>query len=195
MNRKTLGGAALVVAGGFLGRETLVWIFNKALDAVSSGVKNGVSFAGLSWQNSVAFCLIAIGLTLALWPKTKAQGETEERHDNLLDGAVAIINRVRQHRSAKWFNRDRLEPTGDIARAGMSLLLTYEKAGFHVPNFPQGLYAENVAVGLESYFSGLVQLISQGHISEAKGWSQSASSSAEAAARNLNVQEWFYSDI
>ncbi|MGL5837026.1 MAG: hypothetical protein ACRCY3_00830 [Sphingorhabdus sp.] len=195
MNRKTWGGAALILAGGFLGRETLVWAFNKILDAASSGVKDGVNFVTISWQNGVAVGLIAVGLILVLWPKPKAFAPPPKSYGHLFSGAVQIIERVRDHRAARWHERDRLEPTGDIARAGMSLLLTFEKEGFTVPRFGEGQYAENVAVGLESYFAALVQLISQGHIEEAKSFSVAASERAVQAARSLNVQEWFHPEF
>lgn len=194
VNRIALGGGALLIAGAFLGREALVWAFNKALDAASAGVRSGISFATFSWQNGAAFTLVVAGLTLVLWPKPKKPTPVSEHYDHLWSGAASIINRVRAHRSAKWFERDRLEPTTDIARAGLAVLLTFQKAGFEVPRL-QCQYAEQVAVGLEAYFAALIQMLRQGHYTEAKASSQSASEHAMQVGQRFNTQEWFYPDL
>jgi hypothetical protein len=76
-------------------------------------------------------------------------------------------------------------------RAGLSLLLTFEKQGFSAPNFGRELFAENVAVGLESYFSSLGQLISDNHVAEAKLYSIEVSKRAEEIAKNFEVHNWF----
>ncbi|WP_231420786.1 hypothetical protein [Sphingomonas sp. Leaf205] len=191
MNRKALGGAALVLAGGFIGRETLVWIFNKTLDAASAGVRGGLGFAGLSWLNAAAFVLIIVGMALVLWPRSRPPITKANDHRVLYDGAARIVRRVRSHRSAKWFQRDDLEPVSDIARAGFALLLTYEKAGFKVPDLEHE-YAEQVAVGLEAYFSTLMPLLAQGHDMEALSVSGEASGQAQGAASSFDVRYWFH---
>jgi hypothetical protein len=202
MSRKTAGGAALIIAGGFLGRETLVWAFNKTLDAASSGIQNGIDFAALSWQNSAALALIVIGFSLVVWPKgktttgtnTETGSEPKISYARLLNSANSIVHRVRDHRSTNALWRDKLEPPGDIARAGMSVLLSFQKAGFTVPNFSNQQYSENVAIGLEAYFSAILQLIADGHIDEAKQVAIGASSRAEQLASAFNGQSWFHSE-
>lgn len=191
LKQTTLGGGALLIAGAFLGRETLVWGFNKALDAASVGITSGISFISLSWQNGAALALISVGLILVVWPKPKKPVLVPESYEHLLSGAASIINRVRAHRSAKWFERDRLEPTTDIARAGIAVLMTFQKAGFEVPRL-QFQYAEQVSVGLEAYFAALIQMLAQGHYAEAKASSHAASQHAVTVAQNLNLNEWFF---
>lgn len=191
MNRKALGGAALVLAGGFIARETLVWGFNKALDAASAGFRSGANFASFSWLNATALVLMILGMALVLWPRPKPSTTKRSDYSFLYDGAGRIVRRVRSHRSAKWFHRDGLEPVSDIASSGLALLLTYEKAGFYVPDLDHE-YAEQVAVGLEAYFSTLIPLMGQGHVMEAMTVSEVASEDAQRAASSHDPRYWFH---
>ena len=190
MNRKTLGGAALVIAGGFIGRETLIWAFNRLLDAATSGIRGGVSFASLTWQNGVASVLIVGGLVLVLWPKPKPMAVMAQSYAPLYQGARNIIRRVRAHRNSRYFMRDDLEPVSDIVRAGDAIMLSFAKAGFHVPTLDVP-YNEQVAVGQETYFAGLIQLLGRGHIDEAVLASSAASEEAVQAAAMMNPHAWF----
>lgn len=194
MNRKTLGGATLVISGGFLLRESLVWAFNRGLDALTSGVRGGVSFVSLSWQNGLAAALIIVGMTLVVWPKKISAVAKAERYDHLYHGARSIIRRVRAHRNSRYFNRDHLEPVSDIVRAGDAILLSFAKAGFHVPRLDVQYY-EQAAVGQEAYFASLVQLLGRGHIDEARLAAPTASEQAALEAARLNIQHWFISDF
>ena len=190
MTLKKWGGAALVVAGGFFGREGLIWAYGKALDGLNVSVHSGIKFASLSWQNGVAIGLVVVGLALLLWPTSKrsASGyvKVSENTSYLYMRAVNMIDRIRHQRSAKWYERDSLEPLTDVARAGMSLLLLFRKAGFVVPHF-QTSSAERVACGLEKYFELLVSLMSDGHTKEAKALSQEASEQAKSSANGYIV--------
>jgi hypothetical protein len=192
VNRKTLGGAALLAAAVFLGREAVVWAFNRVLDALSSGVRGRVNFAALSWQNSLAVALAFAGLILVLWPKPKPAAVKAQSYRHLYDGARNVIQRVRAHRASRYFMRDRLEPVSDIVRAGDAILLSFAKAGFHVPEFDVP-YNEQIAIGQEAYFASLIQLLGRGHIDEAKMASVPASQAAARAALLMNPQEWFSS--
>ena len=196
MNRIRLGGALLLGAAAFLGREALIWAFNKTLDAASSTVRGGIHFFSLSWQNGAAALLALCGLVLIAWPRKKALVVSpEDDLSGLWISAENIIRRVRSHRSTRWYARDRLEPSSDIARDGAALLVTFEKAGFKVPVFHGG-YAEQVAVGLEAYFSSLVPLMRQQHIAEAKNLAPGAAQRAVSMAKTFKPEsEWFYPDF
>jgi len=80
----------------------------------------------------------------------------------------------------------------DIGLAGYAILITFEKAGFHVPDFNND-YAEQVAVGLEAYMSALYPVLAQGHWQEAIELSESASEQAVEVAKSFDVQHWFHS--
>jgi hypothetical protein len=190
MNRKAVGGAALVVAGGFLGRETLVWGFNRLLDVLSAGVRGGVGFASLSWQNGTAISLVVIGMVLVLWPRPKPVATRAKSYTHLYEGAKGIIRRVRAHRGARYFMRDRLEPISDIVRAGDAVLLSFAKAGFHVPTL-DAPHEEQIAVGQEAYFACLIQLIGRGHFDEAILTAATASEEAMLAASSMHPRDWF----
>lgn len=195
LNRKRIAGAALLTAGAFLAREALVWAYNKTLDAAGAGIQGGLDFASASWLNAGAFLLIGVGVILLLWPnKPKEEGSRKEHDDlsALKRGAVSVIRRVRGHRSTRWYSRDRLEPVADIARSGLAVLVSFDKNGFKVPHL-EVTYAEQVAIGLEAYFSILLPLLANGHPHEAILASDSASQEAEQAASAFDARGWFHS--
>lgn len=196
MNRVRVGGALLLGAAAFFGRETVIWTFNKTLDAASSGVRGGFHFVSLSWQNGAAAVLALSGVILIAWPRKKVPVVSpEDELSGLWISAENIIQRVRNHRSTRWYARDRLEPLSDIARDGIALLVSFEKAGFQVPVFHGG-YAEQVAVGLEAYFSSLVPFMRQQHISEARALAPDAAQRAVSTANTFKPEsEWFNPDF
>ena len=188
--KRVSGGALLILAGLFLGREFLVWIVNRALDTLRAGIK----FTSLSWLNGVALILVIIGGSLALWPSKKrhsASRTTQTPATSLANAAASIIRRVRASRSVRWHARDRIEPIDDIARASLSTLLTFEKAGFHVPdlNFE---FSEQIAVGASNYFEILLDLLRHGHFEEALTLAPSACKQAESEANTFEPRSWFY---
>jgi hypothetical protein len=93
MKRRTVGGSALVIAGGFFGRETLIWVYNKILDVASSTLKDDVTFMALSWQDGVAAVLIAFGLILVVWQNPKSDAPRRNNHLILANDAAQIIKR------------------------------------------------------------------------------------------------------
>lgn len=192
MNRKAWGGVALLSVGLFLGREFIVWLFNKLLDAGTSAIQSGVSFAAFSWQNTAAIVLAVVGLGLVLWPHPKpAKVATGPNYTNLIRSGHSLLLRIRSHRSARYYHRDRLEPITDLSIAGFAVLLSFEKAAFAVPAFSSDLYADQVCRGLEHYLATMIPLLSQGHAEQAKEGSQDVSNMAETVARSSNHEQWF----
>lgn len=192
MDRKAWGGVALLSVGLFLGREFIVWLFNKLLDAGNSAIQSGVSFASFSWQNTAAIVLTVVGLGFVLWPHPKAtKAAAGPNYAGLARSSAYVLARIRSHRSARYFNRDRLEPITDLSSAGVAVLLSFEKAGFSVPDFPATFYAEQVCRGIEHYLATLIPLLTQGHFEQAKECSLAISNVSVNIARDSAEQNWF----
>jgi hypothetical protein len=61
--RRSAGGA-LALAGGIFGKETLVWGWNKTLDALAATVPTGAGTMTFPWMDAAGLTLLATGLGL-----------------------------------------------------------------------------------------------------------------------------------
>lgn len=190
MRKKVLGGVTLFTAGAFFAREFLVWAYGKALEGLFTSTGSFYSFLTDSWQNAFGIALMLVGLTLTFFPRRQSPDVSLDPSIHMHASAVAIIERVRAHRSSPWFRQQNLEPIEDIARAGLAVLVSFQKTGFAVPRFDCP-YFEQVAIGLERYFSVLLPLMSQGHLEEAKLASTPAAEQATEVANHFKPQLWF----
>lgn len=190
VKKRRISGAVILVAAAFLAREALVWLYNQFLDAVSAGVRGGVQLPALEWQEAAALVLVIVGAGLLLWPANNLHEPKRDPLSGLAYRADDIIHRARYHRAAQWFERDRLEPVGDIARDGLALLVSFNKAGCRVPEF--GVKSpEQLVVGLEAYFLTLLPLIKNDHYAEARAASKTASEHAVTIASQMTREQWF----
>lgn len=192
IDRQTLGGLSLFAAGLFFLREAIIWLFGRALDALAVGFH----LATLSWSNVAATLLMATGVTLVFWPrrasKAIASSEAVPTYSHLIGPATNVVRRIRAQRSARYFSRDRLEPLNDVIQTGLAVLISFEKAGFAIPDLDFE-HSEQMAIGLDAFLSPVIQLLNLGHIDEAKALSPELSSSSMDTGRQFNTQLWFQS--
>lgn len=65
MDKKKLGfGALLLLAGVWIGRQLISWLFGKLLDALYAGQAANLSWATFPWENLIGLILMGIGLYL-----------------------------------------------------------------------------------------------------------------------------------
>lgn len=187
MNKKIWAGFSFLAAGLFLAREFFVWLFNKALDNITSSF--GQVIYHLSLQTLISLFLIIAGVILIFLSNSKSKINNYTVYNELLLLSVNIVIRIRKHRSAKWHSRNALEPLSDITRSGASALLSFQKAGFTIPVMEVD-NAEQAAFGMEIYLSTLAQLLKDKHYVEAKEIAPELSSRSESLAKLFNVQDW-----
>jgi hypothetical protein len=189
-NKRKLAGGTFVVGGLILfGKETLLWVWNKVLDAFSTGLpEGGVSVAALPWQHILASILTLSGLSLLFWPSGKK--ERANPYSELWIRADNVVARIRHQRNeGRWIRLAGGEPVTDVARDGISTLLLFAKQGLATPVF-QTTSAERVAVGLEHYFSTMIPLLRDGHIETATACAAEVSKVAEGAAASFKLEKW-----
>jgi len=188
LSRQRIGGGIILLVAGWLGRESLSWLFGKALDFASGGVRT-VSLAAFPWQNALATLLALLGGYLAFWPRTRVA--KPDMMSVLFKRSQNIVSRVRQQRRATHLDRQYrgLEPLGDVVRDGCSTLLIFEREGFAVPDFDT-TEPERLAFGLETYFATLSPLIRDRHIDIAKGAASEIANNAAKDAKALTVETW-----
>lgn len=195
-NQKLAGGTILIGSLVLFGKETLAWAWAKILDAASTGAAN-VTMTAIPWQNLIASLMGVTGLALLFWPARKVNkpSRSSQLYD-LYQIADYWVSRVRDDRSVKWFERDRagLENTVDMARDGISLALTFKKAGISAPNF-ETTSAEKICIGLEHYFSQLIPFMRDGHVEQVEKMALHTAERAIVVATNFEPSKWHHEQV
>lgn len=191
--RKRVGGGLVLLVAGWLGRESLSWLFGKALDLVGGKVSD-VNLAMFPWQNAIAALLALLGAYLAFWPGNP-KAKPASRSDRLLNlhyKGGQIVDRVRYSRQLQWFQRGRGEETSvDIARDGISVLLDYRNEGLPTPQFGSMSSAEKLCVGMEAYFSALGPFMRDGHVAQVDAMIADVAERALETATGFNPDNWY----
>lgn len=191
--REKLGGASLLLAAAFLGREAIIWVWNQILTSLTSGMSGHMTLAKFPWQNATAAILALAGGTLLFWPSSKKvrPASRADRLAELYYKGDRIVDRVRYHRQLEWYQRGRGEESiVDIARDGMSVLLDYHKQGLATPQFGAINSAEKICIGMETYFSALGPFMRDGHVDQVDAMVASVAERALAAAAAFNPEKW-----
>lgn len=119
-----------------------------------------------------------------LWSRPRVVTSQGISSASLCAKADNLIERLRANRKAPW--RD---PLNGIVLTGKSVLITFEKAGFEVPTFPN-YHAENAAYGMLAYFSAISPLLREGHQDEARSYAKSIAEQAEKSAKDFSKAIW-----
>ncbi|WP_417323161.1 hypothetical protein [Erythrobacter aureus] len=111
-------------------------------------------------------------------------GAPEVRSDkSLAASSILILRRLQAHQGTRAWIQNERDPLADVVRDGASLLLTFEKAGFHVPDFFSLDLVHQRAACLHAYLDVVMPLLRDGHGQEARKLAFDASRNAEKAAR------------
>jgi hypothetical protein len=189
VTRRRIGGAAFLVAAGWLGRETLAWLLGRLLNLITDGAGN-VSLAAVPWQNSLALLLALFGGYLAFWPVRKVVGPTpQDRARTLANRATYIVRRIREFQHNPFLQRHN-DPLEDIIRDGVSLMIDVGKEGYEIPNYDADS-GEQFAAGLLLYFGAISPLWRDGHLDEAKSVSSRLAANAGKAAAETKPENFY----
>lgn len=191
-NKKLAGGAFIIGSIILFGKETFAWGWGKLLDALSNGA-TGVTLTAIPWQNLIGSLMGIAGLILLFWSlqKSKTPSRAQQLY-RLYERADYFVSRVRHDRRLAWYQRDRRENLVDLARDGISLLLSFKNAGLPVPDF-QTRSAEKICVGIEAYFSQLMPFMRDGQISQVDAIIAEAAKHAEITCDAFDAETWFIS--
>ncbi|XAP77552.1 hypothetical protein ABC955_13340 [Citromicrobium bathyomarinum] len=120
----------------------------------------------------------------------KASKDDNANLSGLAAPALRIVRRIRRHRNAGYFARDRSEPVEDIWRSAVPVIIAFEKAGFPVPELT-GETVLHQLITLDEYFSTLIPLISAGQFDEAREIAPQVVKMADEEGTTFNGQQWF----
>jgi hypothetical protein len=189
-NKKLAGGAIVIGSLVPFGKETLAWGWSKLLDALSTGSAN-VTLMAIPWQNLIASVMGIVGLVLLFWPSKKAKklSRTAQFYA-LYEKADYFVSRVRHDRRLDWYERERRENLGDLARDGLSLLLSFQDAGLPIPVF-ETRSAEKMCIGMEVYFSLLKPFMRDGQIKQVDATVVGVVEHAENTCDAFDPETWF----
>jgi hypothetical protein len=189
-NKKLAGGAFIVTSFILFGKETLLWVWNKSLDTVSTGAVD-MSLTAIPWQNLIASFFGLAGIGLLFWPNKKiTKPSRRSLMYNLYQSADNFVSRVRHNRQLSWFERDRGENRVDLARDGISLALQFQNSGIPAPNLDERS-AEKICVGLEHYFSALIPFMRDGHVAQVDSMAAIQVERASTACKSFEPARWF----
>ena len=190
-NGKLAGGTFIAASLILFGKETLLWAWNRILDIVSKGASADMSLAAVPWQNLIASLMGLAGLSLLFWPTKKAAKPSRATQlYRLYQRADHFVSRVRHDRRLSWYERDGSENRGDLARDGISLLLSFQSAGLPTPEM-QTQSAEKICVGLETYFSQLMPFMRDGQLGQIDAMVSGAAKHGDSTAEAFDARTWF----
>jgi hypothetical protein len=187
LSKRRVGGGFLLVAGSLFGKETFAWLIGKGLDFVSQGV-GSVTLTAFPWQNAIATLMALVGAYFAFWPdKRPVRLSVEQRAHRLGAYAAKIVARFHAHRGPFGRVAEAKDPFSGVIQDGISLLISFEKEGFRVPNM-EGLYeGERRAVCMLDYFAVIGPLLRDGHVDEARGASSQLAQNAINQASEMQL--------
>ena len=151
-----------------------------------------MTLAAFPWQNAIATVMALVGGYLAFWPTKKPiKRSRSSEFYGLYVLADHWVEKVRDDRSMDWYEREKFgtENLIDLARDGISLALTFQKAGINAPNF-QNPSAEKVCVGLEHYFSAMIPFMRDGHVAQVEGMAVAQAKCALEVGETFDPRRW-----
>jgi hypothetical protein len=95
--RSRLAGGAMAFAGLIFGKETVIWVWNKTLDALAATVPAGGAAMTFPWTDAAGLVLFAAGASLIVssyWKPTHQEAIAPPKPDSAQDDLSAKIGAV-----------------------------------------------------------------------------------------------------
>lgn len=156
-------GALLLGSSALVGRESIGWALGKMLDHAQWAQLMTI-LTSIQWQDAFSLLLFLAAVVLLVWP-AKRQPKKIELLARDAQAWLHRFDRSKGGRLGSW-ERRRSESFDALSRDAMSLLLSFSKNRFSVPDmFPEE--CEGRCEVAAEYFSAVVPLIRDGHTREA----------------------------